>query len=115
MTTIIAPASTTTYTNRSVYDDCIDDGCGLIGIFIVDVFLSNYSSESGSANDDESQQYHISNETKSRTQLDTIVTATTYTVTSNGDGNDCLLSTGHVARTINESTIMHITVNHGKC
>ena len=25
--------------NRSVYDDCNGDGCGLIGIFLVDVFI----------------------------------------------------------------------------
>ena len=35
-------------------------------------------------------------------------------MTSKNDCDECLLSTGHVARTINEST-MQITVNHGKC
>ena len=54
LTIVIAPTSTIKYTNRSVYDDCNGDGCGLIGIFLVDEFLSNYSSESGIANDGKS-------------------------------------------------------------
>ena len=73
LTIIIAPASTRTYTSRSVYDDCNGDGCGLVGIFQVDVFLSNYSSSSGIANDGKSaQQDDIFNATKSGAQLDTI-------------------------------------------
>ena len=84
---------------------------------MVDVFLSNYSSESGIANGESAQQDDIFDEPKSGAQVDTIWTETRCTVTSNGDCDECLLSTVYVARTINKSTVttMHITVNHSKC
>ena len=104
---MVAPASTTSM-NRSGFNGCDCDKCGLIR----NQFLSNYSSESCIASDSEEGDGDCPfNNTQSRPQSDAMVSAATAIVTTNSSNNQY----GARATTTDGPTTMETITKNDNC